>query len=577
MRSYLRNWLALAGLSLVLVACATAPGTTDGNIVTISVMGTNDVHGELSPRDNHGGLVGLSGYVTALREARERDGAVLLVDAGDMWQGTLDSNLTEGADVVAAYNAIGFDAATIGNHEFDFGPVGPKFIPEAPGDDPQGALRRNLAALQFPVVAANLIDEATGRPVAWQNVSPSTIVDVDGVRFGLIGVMTEEALSTTIAPNTVGLRVAPLVPAITGQAKRLREAGADIVVVMAHAGGRCTAFDDPHDLSSCNMSAEIMHVAEGLEPGLVDLIVAGHRHQGIAHIVNGIAITSSYSNTYAFSRVDFTYDLAKHAVVARHIFPPQRLCGLLVPPVPDCPDKGGRYAGEKIKPMPAVVAIARKAQERAAAKKAEPLGIVLDTPITMSERAVNSPLANLMTDAVREESGADISIHNVHGGIRATLPPGELTFGSVFRMFPFDNRLVVLDMSGADLRRIIATQAHNTNRWAGFSGMRVFVDCDGGDMHVRMQRDDGRVIADGDTLKVAVNDFLVLGGDNVLTPVTPKGGYPVPEDGPMVRDLLVDWFREHGGHISADDFIDPAHPRWNLPQPLPDSCSYSAR
>ena len=75
MRSYLRNGLALASLSLVLVACATGPGTTSDETVTISVMGTNDVHGELSPRGNHGGLVGLSGYVTALREAREHDGA----------------------------------------------------------------------------------------------------------------------------------------------------------------------------------------------------------------------------------------------------------------------------------------------------------------------------------------------------------------------------------------------------------------------------------------------------------------------------------------------------------------------
>jgi 2',3'-cyclic-nucleotide 2'-phosphodiesterase (5'-nucleotidase family) len=577
MRSYVRNGLTLVILAVVLGGCAPAPRVAGSDTVTISVMGTNDVHGELSPRDKHGGLVGLSGYVTALREARERDGAVLLVDAGDMWQGTLDSNLTEGADVVEAYNAIGFDAATIGNHEFDFGPVGPKFIPEAPGDDPQGALRRNLAALHFPVVAANLIDDKTGRPFAWRNLSGSTMVVIDGVQFGLIGVMTEEALSTTIAPNTAGLRVAPLAPAISREAKRLRAAGAEIVVVMAHAGGRCTAFDDPHDLSSCDMSAEIMRVAGALEPGLVDLIVAGHQHQGIAHIVNGIAITSSYSNTYAFSRVDFTYDLAKHTVVERHIFPPQRLCGLLVPPVPDCPDKDGRYAGQRLEPMPAVVALAQQASERAAAKKGESLDIVLDTPITMSEQALNSPLGNLMTDAVREESGADISIHNVHGGIRATLPQGELTFGSVFRMFPFDNRLVVLDMSGADLRRIIAVQAQKPDRWAGFSGMRVFVACDGGDMRVRMLRDDGRVIADDDTLKVAVNDFLVLGGDNVLTPVIPEGGFPVPRDGPIVRDLLVRWFRERGGHISADDFIDPAHPRWNLPRPLPENCSYSVR
>ena len=575
MRTPIRFWLTLAGLTVVLGACAPAPPVPERDTVTISVMGTNDVHGELSPRDNHGGLVGLSAYVTALREARERDGAVLLVDAGDMWQGTLDSNLTEGADVVEAYNAIGYNVATIGNHEFDFGPIGPKFIPEAPGDNPQGALRHNLAALHFPVVAANLIDEKTGQPVVWQNVSPSTVVEVDGVRVGLVGVMTEEALSTTIAPNTAGLRVAPLAPAITREAKRLRAEGADIIIVLAHAGGRCTAFDDPHDLSSCDMSAEIMRVAGELAPGVVDLIVAGHEHRGIAHIVNGIAITSSYSNTYAFDRVDFTYDLAHHTIVERRIFPPQRLCGLLDPPVPDCPDKDGRYAGEKLEPMPAVVEIAQRANERAAAKKAEPLGIVLDTPITMSARALNSPLANLMTDAVREESGADIAIHNVHGGIRASLPQGELTFGSVFRMFPFDNRLVVLEMTGAELRRVIAAQAQKPDRWAGFSGMRVFVDCAGGNMHVRMQRDDGRVIGDDDKLKVAINDFLLLGGDNVMTPVIPEGGYPPPTDGPQVRNLLVEWFRSRGGHISADDFIDPAHPRWNMSLPLPDNCSYS--
>ncbi|MDH3482133.1 MAG: metallophosphoesterase, partial [Gammaproteobacteria bacterium] len=254
--------------------------------VTISIFGTNDVHGQLSPDGDRGGLVAVSAYVNALRAARDVDGgAVLVIDAGDMWQGTLESNLVEGAAVVEAYNAIGYDAAAVGNHEFDFGPVGGKAIPEDAGDDPRGVLKRRASEADFPVLAANLIDARTSQPVDWENVRRSVIVDVKGVKVGIIGVMTARALQVTIAANVVGLRVAPLVETITEEAQALRDRGASVVVVTAHAGSRCTKFVDPTDLSSCNMAGEIMRVAAALPTGLVDHIVAGHVHRGIAHIV----------------------------------------------------------------------------------------------------------------------------------------------------------------------------------------------------------------------------------------------------------------------------------------------------
>ena len=84
-------------------------------VATLSIVGTNDLHGGILPRDGRGGLALLGGYLKNLREARARDGgAVLLIDAGDMFQGTLESNVTEGASVVAAYNALGYTAAAIG-------------------------------------------------------------------------------------------------------------------------------------------------------------------------------------------------------------------------------------------------------------------------------------------------------------------------------------------------------------------------------------------------------------------------------------------------------------------------------
>ena len=310
-------------------SCSNSSDETEveNDLVIISVVGMNDVHGELSSSTGRGGLTTLSGYVDALRMLRaEENGGVLLIDAGDMWQGTLDSNLNEGAAIVSAYNALGVAAAAIGNHEFDFGPAGPLPIPQSDADDPQGALKLRATEAKFPLLAANLIDLSTDLPVDWPNVQPSTMVEVAGVNIGIIGVMTERALSVSIAANTVGLGVAPLAETIIREARALRENDAALVIVTAHAGSFCEKFDDPLDLSSCNLDGEIMRVASELPPGLIDHINAGHVHRGIAHIVNGVSITSSFASTQAFSRVDFTIDPGTGETRHRQVFPPEPSC-----------------------------------------------------------------------------------------------------------------------------------------------------------------------------------------------------------------------------------------------------------
>src|SRR5439155_8797763 len=155
------------------------------------------------------GLAMLGGYLRSIRAARMRDGGgMLLVDSGDMFQGTLESNLNEGAAVVRAYNGFGYAAVAIGNHEFDFGPAGPDETPREPGEDPRGALKARAAQARFPFLAANTIDNATGKPIAWPNVKPSTMVTVRGVRIGLIGVTTIDTAAQTIAANLGGLMFA---------------------------------------------------------------------------------------------------------------------------------------------------------------------------------------------------------------------------------------------------------------------------------------------------------------------------------------------------------------------------------
>jgi 5'-nucleotidase len=130
---------ARAWLVAVVVCAIQIPAGAQPPTLTISIVGTNDLHGGILPENGHGGLALFAGYLRNLRAARARDGAVLLVDAGDMWQGTLESNLREGAPVVAAYNALGYAAAAVGNHEFDFGPAGPATTPGASASDPRGA------------------------------------------------------------------------------------------------------------------------------------------------------------------------------------------------------------------------------------------------------------------------------------------------------------------------------------------------------------------------------------------------------------------------------------------------------
>jgi 2',3'-cyclic-nucleotide 2'-phosphodiesterase (5'-nucleotidase family) len=549
--------------------------------VTLSIVGTNDLHGGILQRGDRGGLALLGGYVANIRAARVRDGgAVLLIDAGDMFQGTLESNLNEGQSVIAAYNALGYAAAAVGNHDFDFGPVGPASTPLQPTDDPQGALKARAAQATFPFLAANIIDNATGRPAEWPNIRPSTIVMASGVRVGIIGVITANARAVTIATNILDLRFAPLAETIAAEAKQLRGNGASVVVVTSHAGGRCTTFTAPTDLSSCEPNEEIMQVARALPPGLVDVIVAGHAHSGMAHQVAGVAIIESYMGGRTFGRVDLVVDRASQRIIEKRIFAPRDLCVRVDPGTTRCDPDGsstGRvraeYENAPIAPDAAIAKVIAPAVQAADALKRMPLGVTLATPVRRAGTP-DSPLGNLFTDAYRAAvPGADVSINNTSGGLRADLPPGPLTYGSVFEVMPFDNRLVVFHLTGAELRTVLATQIARVPALVGVSGLQLRVTCERGVVNVGMLRPNGMPVTDTERLRIATTDFLATGGDNIFAPVTPKDGFTIEQDIGLVRDVVVDSLRKRGGTLREDQLVDPANPRWVLPGRAPVTCS----
>ena len=552
--------------------------------VVVSVVGTSDVHGGLIEQEGRGGAALFSGYLRNLRAVRAADGgAVLLLDAGDMFQGTLESNLSEGASVVDIYNALGYTAAAVGNHEFDFGPAGPAATPARASDDPRGALKRRATEARFPFLAANLIDERTGLPVDWPNVRPTTMVEVAGLRVGVIGVLTREALSATLAANVGGLRVAPLARTIAGHADALRAAGADAVVVAAHAGGRCKSFEEPDRLDSCDPSAEIFEVARDLPAGAVDAIVAGHSHAGVAHRVAGIPIVQSYSGGRAFGRIDLVFDRRSERLLRSRIHAPRDLCRAEDPATGRCvpADSPGAvpasYEGAVVVPDPAVIARLAPVLESVRAAKEQPIGAVLDRPIRRSG-APESPLGNLFTDALLSAvPGADAALHNVSGGLRADLPAGPLTYGRVYEVMPFDNRLVVLHLTGRELETVFARHLQRTPRLIGVAGLTVRAWCDGGVLQIALTRPSGGIVHDDERLTIVASDFLASGGDGILAPVAPPEGFPVVAgEAPLARDALVGYLRRLGSGIDEARLVDPARPRLSYEGTAPLSCAAAA-
>ena len=533
--------------------------------VLISLVGTNDLHGRLAL------LPWLAGHLANLRRARRADGAVLLVDAGDLFQGTLASNLTEGAAVVRAYNAIGYAAAAIGNHEFDYGPAGEAAFPRSPAEDPRGALRARAREANFPFLTANIVESASGEFPHWDNVAPDALTTVAGVRIGLVGISTESTPHTTLAVNFRGLAMRPLAAAVVSRAAALRARGATVVIVLAHAGGACRHFDRPDDLSTCQGHEEIFEVARALPEGVVDAIVAGHTHQGIAHVVHGIPVIESFANGQAFGRVDLTIDAHTGRVIDRVVFPPHGVCGAISrDPVDVARCAPAAYEGVAVAADDAIAALVAVPLADARSLEQRLVGVSIERAVRTRYRE-ESALNNLVADRMRAATpGADVALMN-SGGVRSDLPAGPLDYGHLYSALPFDNRLVRVRMRGAALRSVLRDNVRADDGALGLAGARLAVTCTGESMDVRLTRDDGRSIGDDEVLTVATNDYLAGGtlARHLAEPLTDDAIAAAPTLRDAVGAALT-----AVGPLRGDDprWYDPEHPRMALPHARPVRC-----
>lgn len=520
-----------------------------GRAVTISVVGTNDLHGALER------LPLLAGFVANLRAARAADGGgVVVLDGGDMFQGTLESNLSEGADVVRAYNQIGYAAVAVGNHEFDYGPVGPAVIATQPGQDPRGALKARASEARFPFLAANIVDDATGSRILWPNMPGATLVAVAGVKVGIIGVSTASTPFTTMPANFAGLRIAPPAQAIVDQATGLRAQGARVIIVTMHIGTNCKQFDQPDDPSSCDRSQELFELLKDLPHGTVDVIVGGHTHAGVAHRIDGIAVIESYASGRAFGRVDLRIG-PDGAITDVHIDKPHMMCALdkNFNPVPVAACQPGDYEGKPVTPDPGVQKIVDAALVSAAERREEKLGVML-ADIVRRAHGEESAEGNLFTDLMLEaRPDAQVAMTN-GGGLRADLPAGALTYGALFEALPFDNRFAIVEVTGKDLRSLVSTNLAHGGGILSWGGLTATAQCKAGKLDVQV-RVRGKPLDDNASYKMATSDFLASGGDGVIARLKLSEGKIQVTD-TIIREAVAEVLR--GWKATPRASIDPA-------------------
>jgi 5'-nucleotidase len=526
---------------LVLGSCRTPPPPVAASPealpspIHLTLVGTNDLHGWVLPQRERypggelrgGGVAAFAGYLRRLREENPR--GVVLVDAGDLFQGTLVSNLGEGKVVIDVYNALAYDAASIGNHEFDYGPEGPGSSVTRPGQDPFGALRARIAQARFPFLSTNIYDKETGLRPAWLGNEGLLIIERNGVKVGLFGLTTPQTPTVTLPVNVASLRFGSLAPEAAAAARKLRERGAEVVVAVVHAGGRCTEFAAPHDTHTCDLdTGEVFEMLRGVPEGALDAVVSGHTHAQIGHFLNGAAVIQSLALGRAFGLVDLYLDPRTRKVLKdrTRIESGIAVCETVDAATRRCDPRKlkdraaevqvvpAEFRGAPVRPDPAIAALLEPAEAAVAELQNKPLGLEVPEHLGRSYED-ESALGSLLADSLRGLTRADVALVNP-GGLRADLKRGPVTYGAVYEVMPFDDQVATLDVSGEQLRKLLVAAYGSRKGVFQVSGLEVkLAHCPTPDRLKGFSLPGGKQVDPAARYRVALSDFLARGGDGL--------------------------------------------------------------
>lgn len=518
----------LCGLTTLRGQMAAAQG---GQRFEITVAATTDVHGRLRAWDYYANaadparsLAAAATIVDSLRRAQP--GRVVLVDAGDLLQGNPMTFVaakvrpTPVHPVIAAMNVMDYDAAAIGNHEFNYG------VP---------LLKRAIAQASFPFLAANVRD-ARGVPLAatWTMVT-RTMPKGGVVRIAIVGATTPGAMVWDKDNlRAAQIMVSDIVPAVRSAVAESRRRGADIVVVVLHSGLNESATYDTvaTQLPSENVSARIPLEVDG-----VDLVVFGHSHRELVDsTVRGTLLMQP--RNWAASVAVASISVERRGGIGRGRWHVVAKRGRSVP-----------IAGHAESPR---VLAATTASHRAAVEWANaPVGRTAVAWRADSARVSDLPINDLVTEVMRRTTGAQLAAGSAFS-LDASLDTGAITVAMLSKLYPYENTLRVIRISGAQLRAYLEHSAkyYRSLDAQGAVPAEGMVDLSipgfnfdmvtGAEYTIGVRRPigaritsltyQGRNIVATDTFTMALNNYRAGGG----------GGYAMLAGAPVVQSIDVD-------------------------------------
>jgi 2',3'-cyclic-nucleotide 2'-phosphodiesterase (5'-nucleotidase family) len=412
-------------------------------IRSLTILHTNDLHARLTPLENHAG--GFAYLAAAIRHERANCTDCIVLNAGDLVQGTPVSTIFRGTPVYEIGNLLGFDAATLGNHEFDYG---------------WAQAQQFLKIARYPIVTANVVN-AAGKLFTSK---PYVILTVNGLRVAILGMMTE-TLADVTTPKCMGeWHTISTLDAARRYAAELKDKS-DLIVLLGHIA--------PQEEQKFLTSAPEIPV-----------LVTGHAHSGMDQIAekNGHIQVRVKGYGQELGRLELKVDTARKAPVEWHW-------------------KRIPIDSTRIEPDAAVAAQVRHWEGEVTA--------IVDKPLAISKRPFNKrEVKALIEQAMREETGADFAWMNM-GGVRDTLPEGQLLVRHIWNIMPFDNTVLVGTFKGSEMPAVVV-----------------------GDRKLDPNR----------TYTLAVSDFTAANQqtqENLRTT-----GLKFPKDAGVMRDMLIDWFRK---------------------------------
>lgn len=488
-----------------------------------TIIHTNDLHGRTVRAGESDYDLGL-GYIKSIADAyRELSDEVILLDAGDAVHGTTNVNLSEGENMIRLMNELGYKAVSPGNHEFNYG-------------------HERLAELNeladFNFIASNIENEA-----GEQLFDTFTEWQVFGERIGIIGVGSQDTTTTTHPNNIVGIEFTDEVAAVQSQVEALADEF-NKFIVLSHGG-----FD---------VDQEIARQIPELE-----LIIGGHSHTPVigGTYVDGndkTLITQAWEHGKLVGVIHLDFDAEGNIVnkVSQVITLADNFDAILEDlPASTIGDPADILKAGDVDEDPTVAAILDEIQ----AEIDEELSVVIGSSAVDldGERATvrtgETNLGNLITDAIRDFTDTEVALIN-GGGIRASIPAGEVTVGDVLTVLPFINLVETVNLPGSVLLEALEYGLRLYPEQNGgllhVSGMKYIVDAtrEEGDRIVYAEVN-GEVLDPERVYNVALNDFLLAGGD----------GYEMFTDfevelvtGELFSDVLATYIRNHEGPVSPE-------------------------